>query len=92
MSARYASALAGCSVAVRVACEYETVALTSALAASRSWTVVVVTVAGVMLSLNVTVTGAVTAVPVAPDAGVTLLTCGAVTSGATEVANTTSTQ
>ena len=34
----------------------------------------------------------VTATPVAPAAGVTPITCGGVVSGATEVANTTSTQ
>ena len=59
---------------------YETVAGTSALAESRSSKVDVVTVAGFIASLNVAVTLAPVATPVAPLAGVTELTVGGVVS------------
>ncbi len=61
--------------------------------ASRSTTLVVLTVVAVSASLNCAVTFAPTATPVAPRAGVTPVTVGGVVSGAAApVSKTTSTQ
>src|SRR5438128_7900925 len=72
----------GVSVAVGVSPPTDTEAATRAPVGSRSSNVVVLTVAGSIISLNVAVTLVETATPIAPPAGVTELTVGGVVSGA----------
>jgi hypothetical protein len=86
-----ANAEFGCNVAVRVAASYVTVAGTVCCDASRRKNVDPEIVVGSIASLNVAVTGAPTATPVAPVPGDVPTTLGGVVSVDTDV-NTTSTQ